>query len=287
MAGWAPWLVEIIGRFGSPANAFGAAARLGHTGRFALLENVHQYLALSDGPSIGPVAEPHIPASGVLWLLGMTVLVTVGIRAATGARLLPSLIVPTATGVALAAEYIVFTDAQAPRFLLPALALLTIPAGLGFAWIVDRARDRRSARTSSWVPVVAASTLVATWAFLQVGIATRVEAAAAQQRASAERAGSRIRTLAGPGSCHVYSEANFPIVGYAAGCRAAPIGNVVGVWPERASRLERDGVKPFLVLHRPEQPSVPEGASLLATVPRTVRPRGSSTAPADPSGPRP
>ena len=131
VAGWAPWLVEMIGRFGSPANAFGAAARLGHTGRFALLENVHQYLALSDGPSIGPVAEPHIPASGILWLLGMTVLVTVGVRAATGARLLPSLIVPTATGVALAAEYIVFTDAQAPRFLLPALALLTSPPAWG------------------------------------------------------------------------------------------------------------------------------------------------------------
>ena len=65
----------------------------------------------------------------------------------------------------------------------------------------------------------------------------------------------------------MYSEAGFPIVGYAAGCRAAPIGDVVGVWPERASRLERDGVKPFLVLHRPEQPSVPEGASLLATIP--------------------
>ena len=143
VAGWMPWLVEMIGRFGSPAEAFTAAARLGHTGRWAFLENVRQYLALSDGPSIGPVAEPHIPASGILWLLGMSALVIVGIRAAAGARLLPSLVVPTATGAALAAEYIVLTDAQAPRFLLPALALLAIPAGSGFTWIVDRARDQR------------------------------------------------------------------------------------------------------------------------------------------------
>jgi hypothetical protein len=267
VAGWTPWLVEMIGRFGSPAEAFSAAARLGHTGRWALLENVQQYLALSDGPSIGPVAQPHIPASGILWLLGMTALVIVGIRAAVGARLLPSLVVPTATGAALAAEYIVFTDAQAPRFLLPALALLVIPAGLGFAWIVDRAREARPARMGRWVAVVGASTLVVGWALLQVGIATRLEASVTQQRASAQRAGSRIRTLAGRGPCHVYSEASFPIVGYAAGCRAAPIGNVVRAWPERAARLERDGVQPFLVLHRAEQPAVPEGASRLATIP--------------------
>ena len=266
VAGWMPWLVEMIGRFGSPAKAFTAAARLGHTGQWALFENVHQYLALSDGPSIGPIPEPHVPASGILWLLGMTALVGVGIRAAAGARLLPSLVVPTATGAALAAEYIVFTDAQAPRFLLPALALLAIPAGLGFRWIVDRAPDQRQARTVRWVAIVAASALVVGWAFLQVGIATRLEASVTRQRASAQRAGSRVRTLAGRGPCLVYSEASFPILGYAAGCRAAPIGNVAR-WPERAARLERDGVRPFLVLHRTEQPTVPEGTSPLAKIP--------------------
>lgn len=268
VAGWMPWLVEMIGRFGSPAEAFTAAARLGHTGRWALLENVRQYLALSDGPSIGPVVEPQIPASGVLWLLGMTVLVAAGFRAAAGAHLIPSLVVPTATGVALAAEYIVFTDAQAPRFLLPALALLAIPAGMGFAWIVvDRIRDERRARTGRWVAVVAASVLVVGWALLQVGIATRLEASVTQERASAQRAGARVRALAGRKPCLVYSEASFPIVGYAAGCRAAPIGNVVRAWLARAHRLERDGVRPFLVLHRTEQPAVPEGASPLATIP--------------------
>ncbi|MCD6020449.1 MAG: hypothetical protein K0R20_159 [Actinomycetia bacterium] len=267
VAGWMPWLIEMIGRFGSPAKAFAAAARLGHTGHWALLENVQQYLALSDGPSIGPVAEPHIPASGILWLLGMTALVIVGIRGAAGARLLPSLVLPTATGAALAAEYIVFTDAQAPRFLLPALALLAIPAGLGSVWIVDRARDQRPARKGRWVVVVAASTLVFGWAFLQIGIAMRVAVDVEQQRATARLAGSRVRALAGREPCLVYSEASFPIVGYTAGCRAAPIGNVVRVWPERAARLERDGVRPFLVLHRAQQPAVPEGASPLATIP--------------------
>ena len=69
----------MTGRFGSPAEAFAAAARLGHTGRWSLFENVRQYLALSDGPSIGPVANPGVPASGVLWSARARVLVTLGV----------------------------------------------------------------------------------------------------------------------------------------------------------------------------------------------------------------
>ena len=64
----------------------------------------------------------------------------------------------------------------------------------------------------------------------------------------------------------MYSEAGFPIVGYAAGCRAAPLGKVLGRWEERAGRLERDGIRPFLVLHGAAETDVP-GATLLAVVP--------------------
>ena len=265
-AGWAPWLVEMVGRFGSPAAAFSAAARLGHTGRWAVFENVRQYLALSDGPSIGPVADPQVPLSGALWLLGMAGLVTIGLRAAAARGLLPSLVVPVAAGAALAAEYVVFTDAQAPRFLLPAFALLTIPAGLGLGWILAGFRERTEARTWRWAAAAATSTLVAAWVILQVGIASRVETGVAEQRASAERAGLRIRALAGRQPCHVYSGAGFPIVGYAAGCRAAPLGKVLGAWEERAGRLERDGIQPFLVLRGAAETDV-TGATLVAVVP--------------------
>ena len=57
---------------------------------------------------------------------------------------------------------------------------------------------------------------------LQVGIATRLEASVTQERSLAQRAGARVRALAGPRGkpCPVYSEASFPIVGYAAGYRA-------------------------------------------------------------------
>ena len=265
-AGWGPWLVEMTGRFGSPAEAFAAAARLGHTGRWSLFENVRQYLALSDGPSIGPVGNPGVPASGVFWLLGLAILVTLGVRAAMSRGLLASLVVPSAAGMALAAEYVVFTDAQAPRFLLPALALLTIPAGFGLASVLARIRDRESVPAARAVAIVAAI-LVVVWGILQLAVATKVEAGVTEQRASAQRVGLRIRSLAAQRPCWVYSEVNFPIVGYAAGCRAAPLGKVLGSWGDRARHLEADGVRPFLVLLRARAASPPEGTTLLAEVP--------------------
>jgi hypothetical protein len=265
-AGWGPWLGEMTGRFGSPAEAFAAAARLGHTGRWSLFENVRQYLALSDGPSIGPVANPDVPASGVLWLLGLAILVTLGLRPATSRGLLASLVVPMAAGVALATEYVVFTDAQAPRFLLPALALLTIPAGFRLASMLVRARDPEGSPAARVAPIVAAA-LVVGWGISQFVVATRVEAGVTEQRASAQRVGVGIRELAARQPCLVYSEANFPIVGYAAGCRAAPLGKALGTWEDRARRLEAEGIRPFLVLLRARAAPPPEGATLLAEIP--------------------
>jgi hypothetical protein len=266
-AGWAPWLVEMTGRFGSPGEAFAAAARLGHTGRWSLFENARQYLALSDGPSIGPVAAPDLPLSGSLWLLGLASLVLLGVRASSRARLLPSIAVPTAAGIALAAEYVVFTDAQAPRFLLPALALLSIPAGSGLDSIVTGIRDRGRAEPIRIVAAAGASILVIVWVVVQVGIGAGVEAGVTGRRATAERAGLEVRRLAGGEPCHLYSEASFPIVGLSAGCRAGPLGKVLAAWKDRADRLGRDGVRAFLVLHRNEAMPPPESTSLVAEVP--------------------
>jgi hypothetical protein len=265
IAGWAPWLVEMIGRFGSASEAFAAAARLGHTGRWSLLGNVQQYLALSDGPPTGPVANPDVPVSGLLWVLGVAVLVMLGIRVSSKRGFLPALIVPIAAGIALAAVYVLFTGAQAPRFLLPALALLMIPAGLGLASIVADIRDHVG--TTRILAVVAASVLVAAWAIVQVSIATRVEGSVTRQRVSAERAGLRIHELAAGEPCHVYSEASFPMVGYAAGCRAAPLGKILQVWPQRAEQLEGRGIRPFLVLQPSEESRAPDDATLVAEVP--------------------
>jgi hypothetical protein len=263
VAGWAPWLVEMTARSGSPGEAFAAAARLGHTGRLSFFENVRQYLALSDGPSIGPVTDPDVPLSGLLWFIGFAILVFLGVRVSIRRGLLPSIVVATAAGLALATGYVVLTDAQAPRFLLPALALLTVPAGFGLAGI--GARD--GSDQPRFAGTTVASILLIAWAVAQTGIAARVEAGVTRQRASAQRAGLEVRRLAAGEPCQVYSERSFPIVGFAAGCRAGPLGKVLAASKDRTDHLARDRVRVFLVLHRTNGIVSPEGIALLAEVP--------------------
>lgn len=262
-AGLAPWLVEMTTRFGSPGAALSAASRLGPAGRWSFFENVRQYLALSDGPMIGPDPRPGVPVIGLFWLLGLVALLILGVRTGKARGLIAALLVPTTAGVALAAEYVAFTDALAPRFLLPALALLSVPAGLGLASMFAGIRGPDGPESARVMVIVVASTLVAVWTIVQLGIATSVEAGAAGRRASAERAGFRVRELAAGQPCHVSTEVNYPIVAYAAGCRGAQLGKVLDAWEERAGRLERRGIQPFLVLVRANEPTAPAGALLI------------------------
>ncbi|MET1010848.1 MAG: hypothetical protein ABWY83_00575, partial [Actinomycetota bacterium] len=99
----------------------------------------------------------------------------------------------------------------------------------------------------------------------QLGIATSVETSLVARRASAERVGLRVRALAGRQPCHVFSEVNYPIMSYAAGCRGTQVGKVLR-WDERAERLEDGGIRPFLVLYGAAEREV-SGATLLAVVP--------------------
>lgn len=265
-AGLAPWLAEMTTRFGSPGAGISAAARLGPAGSWSFFENVRQYLALGDGPTIGPDPRSGLPVVGLLWLLGLITLVIVGVRTARARGLIVALLVPVAAGVSLATEYVAFTDALAPRFLLPALAVLSVPAGLGLAAIVAgiRGPDERKA---AGVVAVTTSMLVAAWTIVQLGIATSVEAGLVGRRASAERAGNQVREIAANHPCHVFSEVNYPIMSYAAGCRGSQVGRGLGTWEERAERLERRGIRSFLVLLRGNEPTAPAGANLIAEVP--------------------
>jgi hypothetical protein len=225
---------------------------------------VRQYVALSDGPSVGPVADPEVPMFGVLWVVGLALLIVVGIREAVRRGFASSLLVPVVAGAALAAEYVVLTDAQAPRFLLPAFALLTVPTGLGLSSLVGGFRARTGAALT-WA--VLASALVVVWLLQQVVVARRIEDGVTAQRASAAQVGSQVRAHVGRQPCFVDSESNFPIVGYAAGCRAAELGDRLGTWARRADRLESEGARPFLVLRRSAEPRPPDGTVLVRTVP--------------------
>jgi hypothetical protein len=133
VAGGAEWVAEAYLRFG------GVAARLREAGaeqggfglHFALVDE----LRALNGPTlcrpctIG-VRDPEID----LWWFALPVLVALGSWGARRAGRLSSSVLPAVCGLCLAAQYVFMIDYAAPRFLLPAYALLAIPVADGLAF---------------------------------------------------------------------------------------------------------------------------------------------------------
>lgn len=265
-AGWAPWLVEMGTRYGGPAAALSTAADVGGAARGSFVDGILQYAALSDGPTMGPVADPRVPRSGLLWLVGLAVLVALGLHAARRRGTLAALAIPFLGAPALAAIYLGFTSAQAPRFLLPALGAFCLPAGLGLVEALRGPGRRRGLTAPAFAARTTAIVLTGAWAVSQVTVALKIENAISPGRESAERAGREVGRIAGEAPCRLFSSASYPMVGYAGGCGAAPLADVPRRWERRATGLLRDGIRPFLVYRDGEPVVPPAGAELVRTV---------------------
>jgi hypothetical protein len=201
-----PWLLELAARAGSFAGALDEARRLGHvTAAGGLGDRVLQHLALTDGPALGP--DPGaIPWGGVVWWLALLVLAARSPfrrerAASVGGR------VAVSTGSVLLGGYVLLVAGLAPRFLLPAIALLVVAAVLGAAPL----------------PAALRATLVVglvAWGVWQAGVAADVARRARDDRASAAAAGEAVARAAEGGPCQVLATDAYPQIGYASGCEA-------------------------------------------------------------------
>jgi hypothetical protein len=245
--GWAAWLVEATIRFDGPLAAFrqGSAAA-----NAKITDNLVQYLALTDGPLMGPQHPVRIPLGGVLWWGGGTLLVAVALIAERG-RLAPAVRVATAAGLSLGAEYVFAVSEPNPRFLLPSQVLLAIPAGVGLL-VLWR-----------WHRVLAAIafTGVAVWLIWSGVTAYRFGRELAGRDAS-ERVGVEVRRLAGGRPCVVASSEDWAVVQYVSGCRASDLA------PTSAPSLASDvlhGNEVFVASRHPmtELPTTIESRILL------------------------
>jgi hypothetical protein len=134
VAGGAEWVAEAYARFGGIRARLHAAGA--EQGGFGLHFALGDELKALNGPTlcrpcmIG-VRDPELD----LWWLLLPVLVAVGLAAARRAGALGGTLLPAVCGLCLAAQYLFMIDYSAPRFLLPAYALLAIPVAdaLGFA----------------------------------------------------------------------------------------------------------------------------------------------------------
>ena len=220
--GWVPWLIEMSVRFGGPLQALRAGGSTGHLTFRGIGDRLLQQAALTDGPTLGPVSHPTVPLLGALWWGGLVVLTSVAFLRPHGrVRAQAPLRLAALVGAFLAVEYLVFVSGLAPRFLLPAYGLLSVPSAAG---LLALRRGSAIARALG----VAAVALLMVWSVAQLTVARRVGSSEAIQEAHLQALGSEVRSLAAARPCLVASSNGFPEVAFAAGCNGRQLTKVDG-----------------------------------------------------------
>ena len=211
--GWLPWFIEMSIRFGGPLRALDEAA-VEHFAAASVSHNLFIHLAATGGK----LAVDRVPLGGVIWWGLLVSLTIVAIAKARGAGRTAAIICSLGA-LGLAFEYIVFVSTlPAPRFLLPAYALASVPAAIG-AMIMVRGDARTHAR--SWVArAVGASVLILLipWAIWQGTAGVRYERVRMASTIPFRDAGLTIRRLAAGKPCSFLSPHGWPTIALISGC---------------------------------------------------------------------
>jgi hypothetical protein len=256
--GWAVWLVEMSARYGGPAAAIRRAGKLGHVTAGGIGERLLQNLALTDGPTIGPESHPHVPPAGVLWWVAIVLLSGIALFRTRGTTMFTRVVCTAFVGAALAAEYLVLVAGLAPRFLLPAYAVLSIPAAAGLVSLLRDDGLRRAVGLGALVVLAA----LGVW---QLGTARSIAGDVTASRATFQEAGEAVRSLARGRPCLVGSEGGFPEVAFAARCAGRELhGSDTSSIADLAAAAR--GSQVFVVLRAPPGPGSPLPGSPARTV---------------------
>lgn len=213
--GLLPWVVEALVRFGGVAERLRVASDVQGGMRPAFSLPAHA--AALDGPLLCRPCHAEVGWVSMLWWLLIPPLVVLGVRAArarghTGVFGFAGL--PVLAAVAVAAPYLFLMDYAAPRFLLPAYALLALVAAAGVCAVLGGAsRARRR-----WLVPLAVALLLAHLGYQlnQLALYTQVQD---EGRGDWERVH---RVLAAHGvrpPCVLDGNSALVPVAHAAGCR--------------------------------------------------------------------
>jgi hypothetical protein len=199
-----------------------------------------------------------------VWWLALPLLVALGLVAARCAGRLDSALLATGCAVAAAFQYLFLIDYAAPRFLLPAYALLAIPVADGLALMLTGSATAAPARSepgrsAGWSPGAgqpvrrpAAVMLVSAVLFGQLAVQHVVLSHQVQEKVGYFGAFSRIAAelhhLGVQSPCLVEGKQDIPIA-YYTGCASAPTISAV--------RRARPGEPVVLLVRRGESPPQP------------------------------
>lgn len=215
VAGAVQWVVEAYVRFGGPLARLHAAGA--EQGGFGLHFAVWDELKALNGPTLCRPCTVGLRSPEIsLWWLALPVLVTLGILAARRVGRYDSSLLAAVCGVGLAFQYLFLINYAAPRFLLPAYALLAIPVADALGWLVTGvSRDARPA----------AITLLGVCLFAQLAIQNAVLDHQVGEKITFfgdyQRIATDLHKLGIRQPCLIKGEQDIPVAFYT-GCASAP-----------------------------------------------------------------
>jgi hypothetical protein len=140
----AEWIAESYAWYGGPVGRMHLSAQ--EPPKFGVYFSLPYQLRVLNGPWYCRPGACHgwqYPWLD-LWWLALLALIVVGVFTARRMALTSSA-VPVAAALSVLAGYVLFEPFAAPRYLLPVVALLTIPAADGMAWLAGTLRWRAGA----------------------------------------------------------------------------------------------------------------------------------------------
>jgi hypothetical protein len=237
LAGSAEWVIEAYARFGSLAARLHEAS--GEQGGFGLHLAVWDELRAVNGPTLcRPCTIGWRYPELSLWWLALPVLVAVGIAVARRAGTLGSSVLAAVCGLSVAVQYLFLISYAAPRFLLPAYALLAIPVADALAWLLSGVRPDLRRIT---VPAVTVA-LLADLAIQHVVLGHEV-AGTVVFHDDYSNVVADLRHLGVRPPCLIKGEQDIPIAFYA-GCASAPAVPSAPAAGQRIAVLETSGDAP-------------------------------------------
>ncbi|WP_084955293.1 hypothetical protein [Thermoactinospora rubra] len=206
--GWGQWAIEAEQRFGGFLTRLRDAGEHNATGwTFTVVEHARAL----DGPSLCRFGADCGPVSPValIWWLAIPLMAALGLWAASREGHGLPVTLAAVTGLTMALPYFFYVDYAAPRFLMPAYALLALPIGQA---AVTGLRMRGAFAVAVVVGLVAHLAM-------QGAYAGRLAAINRQGRAVMTKAAADLRELGVRAPCMVYGESGVQI-GYLLGCES-------------------------------------------------------------------
>lgn len=239
VAGAAEWVGEAYARFGGPLERLHLASA--EQGGFGLRLGVWAELRAVNGPTLCRPCNVgwKYPVLS-LWWLALPVLVVLGVLAARRAGRLGSAALAAACALGLAAQYLFGIGYAAPRFLIPAYALATIPVADLIAYLVARTRSAERPAMTALIGLVLAGQIITQHAVLIRQVADTVQLHSDYAAVAAD-----LRRLGISAPCLINGAQRIPIAFYA-GCASTP--NPARVEPSAAAPGHPGGPWRFAVL---------------------------------------